>query len=310
LIYFFLYLSTLKINNLEHNQANFEKNEISYKKIFSLGIFSIIASLANVVLSNSDNLIISRFSNVSYLISYSITFRLFTIIFQFIFLLNSSLVPLIGKLNGDKDFSQINRMFKNATYLIFYVSSIIWLVTFLLLRYIITLLVGEFGFPGYISLFLFGFYSYVISINNLNAVFTNTLNYLKESIFIYWIEVIVKLFVSFLIINYFSTFGVLIGSITGAILGPLIFFPLLIKKKSKSLIHFDYLGLLVNFFLLLPFLITIYFINSFSFNFFIQLSIGSLIIIIFSLIFFIILPKETRNFYLLQSSHLLLRFKK
>jgi hypothetical protein len=133
---------------------------------------------------------------------------------------------------------------------------------------------------------------------------------LKESIFIYWIEVIVKLFVSFLIINYFSTFGVLIGSITGAILGPLVFFPLLIKKKSKSLIHFDYLGLLVNFFLLLPFLITIYFINSFSFNLFIQLSIGSLIIIIFSLIFFIILPKETRNFYLLQSSHLLLRFKK
>jgi hypothetical protein len=79
-------------------------------------------------------------------------------------------------------------------------------------------------------------HSYILSINNLNVVFVNTLNYIKESIFIYWIEVIVKLLVTFLVINFISTVGVLIGSISGAIIGTFLFYPLLIRKKSKSLV--------------------------------------------------------------------------
>lgn len=297
LIYFYIYIYR-KFRKKDEIIIEL-KEENSYKNIFKLGIRCFVGSVASMIVLNTDNIIISNYLGVQEVTPYALTFKLYMILFNIIFVLNSSIVPIIGRKISEKNVNDTKKIYDRTFYLILYTGGGIWIGSVALFKNLIILWSGIDGYAGFMTVFFLGAYTYVFATVNLNYIMLNTFNYLKGIVWLVWIEAIINLGASVLFIKYWGIGGVALGTFLGAFLGSMFLYPLVLKKKSHGSIFMNTKHLLKHtLIIVIPFVIVgsilFYFINVFLVNFLATL----LLLSAYSLCSYLILPTNEKKYIL------------
>jgi O-antigen/teichoic acid export membrane protein len=101
-----------------------------------------------------------------------------------------------------------------------------------------------------------GGYAYLLSIINVNANMLNTLNFVSAVIWVGWLEAFVNFTASVFFLKYYGLGGVALGTFLGALLGPWVWLPFSIVKKSNNRIQYDFKFVFKHlFFIILPCLV-------------------------------------------------------
>jgi len=280
--------------NLNSKPKNF--HFVNYRQIFNLGIFTMIGVSFSLIVGNSDNILISNFVGNDELISFSTTYKLFLIVFSMIYVFNSSIIPLIGTMAAKKQFYELNLTYKTTYKLIQFASGAFWLLSFIIFKPLIYFWVGPIGFSGYLTLFLLGLYSFIYSINNLNNIILNTLNLVKESLWILGAEAIIKIISSFILVRLIGINGVVVGTLVGAFIGPFINFPKLMKSKLSFLESYTFVYSLKYMLVILPFFIVSFFIDQLNSSLFYTAFLSIIIFLLYSTIFYFRLTPNDRHY--------------
>jgi O-antigen/teichoic acid export membrane protein len=281
---------------VQKNNTNTGKNEdpninYSYKLILTTGYRAMLGGIASMLVLNMDNIVITNYLGVSYVTSFSITFKLYTIIFSLIFVFNSALVPLIGI--NVHDNGNIKKIYNKSLILITIIGGLCWVGTFAFGKALIFSWVGSEGYAGTMALFFLGAYSYVFSIVNLNYVLINTLNHLKNIVYITMLEGLLNLFFSIFLGIKFGLVGIAAGTFLGTFLAPFIIFPIVLKKRTNNVIVQNNSFILKHFLVaVLPVIIVSFFINQIQGRIFTVFLLTVIICLIYLFISYLILAKE------------------
>lgn len=230
----YLQFIIVKFKTTNDNIIDEYNHDTSYKHILITGYRCMLGALASMFVLNTDNIVIAKYIGINHVTSFSVTYKLYTTIFSIIFLLNSSIVPIIGKNIANKKY--INYVYKNTLFLVVIFGGLFWVGTLSIGKSIIYLWVGERGYAGVYVLFFLGAYSYIFSIVNLNYVLINTLNLLKGVVYITLLEGILNLILSIFFGKLFGLSGIALGTFLGTFISPFIIFPILLKKRTNNLI--------------------------------------------------------------------------
>ena len=109
--YHFIY-KKLNVAEIKEEAAR-EGEDIQYKHIFYTGMRFFFIGTAAMVVWNTDNFIISNFLGISNVTPYSITFKLYNIIFLFVFMINSSVMPIMAREFGQNNWEWINKIYSS-----------------------------------------------------------------------------------------------------------------------------------------------------------------------------------------------------
>jgi O-antigen/teichoic acid export membrane protein len=230
----YLQFIIVKFKTTNENILDEHNYETSYKHILITGYRCMLGALASMFVLNTDNIVIAKYVGINHVTSFSVTYKLYTTVFSIIYLLNSSIVPIIGKNIANKNY--INYVYKNTLFLVVIFGGLFWVGTLSIGKSIIYLWVGEKGYAGVYVLFFLGAYSYIFSIVNLNYVLINTLNLLKGVVYITWLEGILNLILSIFLGKHFGLSGIALGTFLGTFISPFIIFPIILKKRTNNLI--------------------------------------------------------------------------
>lgn len=288
---YFLFRIYLKADRTDREYGE----DSAYRKIFITGIRCVIGSIAALVVSNTDNFVISHFLGVEHVAPYALTFKLFIIAYNFIYIFNSSIIPLIGKsiAKGDMEYSKF--LYKRTFYLISWIGGGMWIGGVALFKLFIINYLGKDAFAGPMVLFFLGGYSYLFSIVNLENVMINTFNYIKGIVWIVWLEAIINITASIILLRYFGIGGVAMGTFIGTLLSPLILFPILLKKRSRGLISMDYKFILNQIvFVLVPLLTIAMLIQLNLTGIYINILSSFVVLVLYTFATYRILPSEIR----------------
>lgn len=233
-----------------------EKQDTAYQTIFGSGIKFFIVGIAAMVVWNTDNLVISHFMSVDLVTPYSITFRLYTICFSIIFIINTSFLPIISKELGQNNWALISKIHNALIVLMSVIGGLVWIGGILFLKDIIQVWTGLNGYAGSMVVICLGGYAYLLSIINVNANMLNTLNFVSAVIWVGWLEAFVNFTASVFFLKYYGLGGVALGTFLGALLGPWVWLPFSIVKKSNNRIQYDFKFVFKHlFFIILPCLV-------------------------------------------------------
>lgn len=216
-----------------------ENEETSFKVIVFTGLRMVVVGIAAMIVWNTDNLVISHYLGIDSVTPYSVSFRIYSVFFSLIAILNGAIMPLIAREMSVGNWMWINRSFGILLKLMALAGGLFWLSGILFLKDFIIYWAGIDGFAGLAVIFALGGYSYLLSIVNLNAGVAIAFNYVDEVMWVGWIEAIVNLVASIMLLKYFGLAGVATGKFLGSLFGPTIFLPLVIKRRSKNKIEFD-----------------------------------------------------------------------
>lgn len=256
---YFLFFIIKKIDFKSHSDDECN-SESSYKVILITGMRCMVGAIASMVVLNTDNIVIAKYMGVEYVTPFSITFRLYTIIFSLIYIFNSSIVPLIGRNIQDRDY--IKKIYDKTFLTVTIIGGLFWVGTLAFGKTLIYLWVGKEGYAGMPVLLFLGAYSYVFSVVNLNYIMINTFNHLKGVVFVTWLEGGLNLILSIYFCKYYGLAGIALGTFLGTFLSPFFLFPLVLKKRTKSLIVQNNKFILKHFVMsVIPTIIGAYFIN-------------------------------------------------
>lgn len=292
-LYFYFYIyQKVKTDNTKLELQNYET---SYKNIFITGIRYFLIVTAAMVVVNTDLLVISNFLEVKKVTPYSVTLKLFLILNSMILLTTSSLLPIMAREFGYSNWNWINKVYERMLIAMSFIGGLIWIGGVLFTKDIIYLWTGEIGYAGIITVFFLGGYSYLLSMVNLNAGIVTTFNYLKGMPVFAWIEAILKLGFSILLLKYFDVGGVAIGSFLGSLLSATWILPIVIAKKSQNKIHYNLPIVLKQFlYTVLPLLILSVWIQLFVPQITLRILLGTLVIMIYCLFSYNNTPKEIK----------------
>lgn len=305
-IFKIVYFKYSKIIKSESEGTSCKDSE--YKNILKTSLRSFLLGLVSVLVWNTDNFVISHLSGMDSVTPYSITFKLFSILYSIIFLINTSIMPLVADEYGKNNWNWINKIHKNITVIMGALGGLLWIGGVLFAKDIILLWSGEKGYAGYFVVFFLGGYSYILSIVNLNSNLVSTLNYIKGIYIIGIIEVAINLSISILLIQPFGLSGVALGTFAGSLLSPFIILPIILKRRSNFKLSSDMKQLLLHFVcIVLPFLI----LSAICFYIkltYLRIIVSILIVILYILINYFYLPSEiTEKAKVMISKHLLKR---
>ena len=293
--YFYIYLKIIKTNETHRVDSSYGIDS-SYRNIFVTGIRCVAGSVASMVVLNTDNFVISHFLGIEKVTPFAITFKLFILCFNFIYIFNSSIIPLVGKSIGKGDMNYIKELYQRTFYLISWIGGGIWIGSISLFKTFIINWSGVEGYAGLMALFFLGGYSYIFSIVNLNYIMINTFNFIKGMVWIVWLEAIINVVTSIFLSKYFGLGGVALGTFLGTLLSPMILFPIYLKKRSRGLIVMNTRYLIMQMIIILmPSLILGLLIQSYVLNIVINVIVTLIVLLIYTIGTYIIIPYEIKR---------------
>ncbi len=291
-----LYFKFFILRKLDIESYTSESNnrDTSYKIIFDTGISCMFGAIASMVVLNTDNIVIAKFMGIEYVAPFSVTYRLYTIIFSLIYIFNSSIVPLIGRNINNKEY--IKKIYDKTFFAVTILGGLFWIGTLAFGKTLIYLWVGKEGYAGMGVLLFLGAYSYVFSIVNLNYIMINTFNHLKGVVFVTWLEGGLNLVLSAFLCKYHGLAGIALGTFLGTLISPFFLFPLVLKKRTKNLVVQNNIFLLKHFVIsMIPTIIGAYFINKIEGNILYVILLTTLLCILYLLLSNLCLSKENKQ---------------
>jgi O-antigen/teichoic acid export membrane protein len=295
---FFYFVVYKKIPLEEVNERGLDGEETQYRTIFVTGIRFFLIGIAAMVVWNSDIFVISNFISVKTVASYFVAFKLFSIFFQVIYLINGSIMPVLAKEYGNNNWEWINTIYSNLLVLIAIVGGACWIIGILFFRDFITLWAGAENYVGLLTVIVFGGYAYLLSMVNLNSGVIYAFNYSRHAPVVAWAEAIFKISVAILLVKYLGVMGVALGSLLGSLLAPTWVLPVWIRKRSGGKLYYD-LHFLKNhlFMALIPGLLTGIACQVFISNIFIRLLTGAVILLAYLLVSYFMMPLSYKTFF-------------
>lgn len=228
--------------------------KVTNSKIIISGVAFFQVGIAAVIVWSTDNLIISHFLSVDDVAPYAIVFKLFTYFFMFSAVLNGVVSPIYGNAVSENDWGKIYKLTSILHKVLPVLGGSVWLFLILFAKEIVVYWTGRDDlFGGYLLVFSFGAYGYILSYINTYATLTFSLNQAKSTTKIAWSEAILNLFLSIFLINFFSIGGVALATVISALITGFIFFPRLLARITDGKIIYDFTYLKKQFlFLVLP----------------------------------------------------------
>ena len=295
---FFHFTIYLKIPKETFVENSINASEIKYKTIFYTGIKFFFIGIASSIVWNTDFLVISNFISVESVVPYSITFKLFSIIYGIIFQVNNSIMPLLGKEYGHNNIEWINKIYCSFLVLIAVVGGATWIGSILFYRDFITLWTGSSGYAGLYVVIALGGYSYLLGMSVLNSGIINSFNYSGLTPLVAWGEAIIKIVSSIWLGKIWGLAGIAFGTFLGSLFSQTWVLPILIKKSSYGKIFYDFAFLIKHFLLaILPCLIFSIIIQISEINILLRLVIGVAISVIYLWLSYMIVPQTYRAFF-------------
>lgn len=281
------YITIIKKQKIQIFKITKSSNkETESKFILITGLHFFIAGMAAMISWSSDNLVISNFMGVEYVTPYSITYRLFSMMFMIIGVINMSLLPIAIRKFSEKNWEWINEKYELFSIITTISSGLFWLGGVCFFREIIVLLwIGQQGYAGFLVVFFLGGYSYILSLVGLNSGMINSFNYIKGTHWIFWFEAILNVGMSIVLSKYLGLGGIAIGTFLGGLFGPLLLLPIVIKRRSANNFKTNSRKILNNFLTVLFPMLVLSTLNYFFIEaLYLRMIIGTIICLIYVLL--------------------------
>ena len=274
-----------------------EKEDTMAGHIFGTGMRFFFMGLASMIVWNTDNFVISNFLGITSVTPYSITFKLYNILFMLLFMINYSMMPLLAKEFGLNNWEWINKIYINLQVLASIIGGLAWLGGLMFLKDIVTLWAGEKSYAGLLCAFSLGGYAYLASMVNLNSNIITAFNYTRRVAFVAWMEALIKIGLSITFLHLWGMGGVALGTFLGCFFAPTIILPRWIVKRSDNRINYDAKFILKHFsFILLPLLIFGVLTQLFVSNILLRLFIGFAEISVYVFFSYLLMPDKVKLF--------------
>lgn len=233
----------------------------SYREIFLRGWAFLQTGIAATIIWYSDNLVIGNFLSVEKVGPYALGFKIFAYFISLQTVMNSIVYPVYGKLVSEKKFDSINKYISFILYVLPFYGMVV-LAFFMLFSFeLIMIWTNDIDAYGGFLLFLsLGLYVYVISFSSSFSALINALGLTKKTVIPAWIEVLLNLSLSIILLKFIGIGGVALASVLASIFSLTCLAIILknqdgIKLKLKSRFKLDFLYFLIP-------LIIVWFISS------------------------------------------------
>ena len=265
-------------------------NPIAKRVIVSGGRFFIVG-LASMIVWNTDNLVISYFLGPEHVSAYAVTFKLLTVAYSIYVVINATLWPMYGKAAGENNWVWINKIYRDITTALPVLGGLTWIGGILFARDIIHLWTGPAGYGGALVVFALGGYGYTVSLNNIHASFLGGIN-----VVILWLgilEAVFNLGLSLILVNLLGIGGVALGTFLAALLSVTWLLPLYVYRKTQGKVSIDWHPIIRHaLYAVVPFVSVALILNGYPMKWWFDVSIKILIIILYLVISWKMLPSN------------------
>jgi O-antigen/teichoic acid export membrane protein len=306
-VYFYCFIYK-GLNVREEGIDEQESNEIAYRNIFRTGIRFFVIGVAAMFVWNTDNFVISNFIGIKEITAYSITFKLYSILFGIIAMINGAILPLMAKELGNKNWDWLNKIYGNLLIFVTIVGGLTWLGGVLFFQDVIALWAGKSSYAGILTVMALGAYSYLLSMVNLNSGIINSFNYTKHAPAAAWLEALVKLGISVVLVGYIGIAGVAVGTFLGSLFAPSWILPHWIESRTGGKLKYNLKFVLHHLLmLLLPAVMISLLVQLFVQNMNLRIAIGIVVIVFYVLGSILLTPVDVKIFFRHQLSGMLLK---
>ena len=215
--------------------------DIKKNMVIKTGFYFFQMGVLASVVGATDNLIISHYLSPEYVVLYSITFKIFLYFTMCTVIINGVLGPSYGNAYSFGDWDEIQQYLSLSMKLLPAFSGLIWFFLLFYAKEIVEVwLGGAAGFGGYLLIFSLGLYSYILAYASSYATLIYSFNIAQKALKIFWLEAVLNLFLSLLLIQHLGISGVALGTALAAIFSVFIFLPSTINKSIGDKIVFSY----------------------------------------------------------------------
>jgi O-antigen/teichoic acid export membrane protein len=208
-------------------------------------------------------------------------------------------MPLLGKEYGNNNFEWINKIYSSFLVLMAVIGGGTWVCSIIFYRDIITLWTSSSSYAGLNVVIALGGYSYLLGMSVLNSGILNSFNYSGITPFVAWGEAIIKIFFSIWLGKILGIQGVAIGTFLGSLFSQTWVLPILIKKRSRGKIFYDFPFLWKHFTLaILPCVIISVLLQVYPLGILFRLFFGIIISVSYLCFSYLIIPNNYRAFFL------------
>jgi O-antigen/teichoic acid export membrane protein len=258
-LYFYKFIYT-KVDNRASTLYSSDNSDTSYSDILITGRRFLFIGIAAMFVWNTDNLVVSYFLGVSAVSTYSVTLKLYTILYSFIFMVNSSAMSLLAKEFGTGNWEWINKIY--STLLIFstVIGGLTWLGGVFFARDFIKFWTGDVSlYAGLLTTTALGGYAYLLAATNLNSGVIATFNFTKHAPWAAWLEAGLKRGFSVVLLRWWGLGGVALGSLLGSLFAPTWILPLWLVRRSDHKLTYNIVFIVKHFIgaLLLPLVVAL-----------------------------------------------------
>ncbi len=265
--------------------------------IFTSGIRFLILQIAVLIIWNTDNLVISHYLGPKMVTSYAVTFKLFSMGITVTNAVTHVLWPMYGQALGLGDWKWIKKTYNRCVSILVIIGGLIWIGGIIFSKIIINLWVGPLGYGGLTVVFAIGGYAYLSSFGGSNASLINGLNPKNIVVVFALIEAAMNLGISLLLIKPLGIGGVALGTLIASLAINSWFGPIYIQRQTQKKVNLKIQPILRHtFFAVIPGVIFAIIINLYLFNELIQLILGAIIIALYLILSWKIMPVDPKGF--------------
>ena len=271
-------------------------DEFSMCSIITSSLRFFIIGLATIVVWHTDNLIISHFFGVKDVTPYAITFKLITSTFFIFSVLTYPVFPMVARAYSAGEFDWIKKTYDRLISTLPLLGGFIWISSIAFARDIINIWVGPDGYAGMLTVFALGGYGYACSVLATPNMMATGLNFIN--VFIGWSEAVVNILLSIFFIKYLQMGigGTALGTFLASFLTVFWMVPIYIRKRSQGKIIIDYSSVFRTFFfIILPSLALLIVFNQLNFNNNLKRVFNFLIVVVYCLISYRVLPASVKE---------------
>ncbi|NGZ94473.1 oligosaccharide flippase family protein [Vibrio aestuarianus subsp. cardii] len=222
------------------------------KEILIVGLNMVLFSLSVILISNIDNIIIAKYMTSSSVSVYSLSFKIFNLLYGFIMLINLSLAPLIGNELSNNNYNWITNKYRVSVQVSLFLAVMIWIASCFFGPQIIGLWLGNTAYVGDSVFFLMGLFGCLYCLTNANVVVMTSMGLTKYLPFVGFAEIFINVLISLLLIEHYGLIGVIWGSIVASALIPNIIIPIIITTYTNGKVSAPYVLLFKMVLLVIP----------------------------------------------------------